>query len=256
MKRPPERRSTVATDLASSSGLRYGRTARYVISLILEVTAATKHSAPKGSKVGWPPPSSHFFDGAGWSVNPSWAKPARSTSCAMAATEAGSAASPRTDISMLNCTLPPRSRAQRPQTRDAGPAPYRGAEPRSSEPGRGCLRSRHPGRACPGGRGAPGSRPQAPVSGESVGDRDVLGLDGDAGPGIWEERPCSGWSWTGVDAQALGSWSELGISLPQTLVGLVKVVPLNWARYVHSCLGALPNWLRVRLTGFSRPPTS
>ena len=40
------------------------------------VQAPTTASATNGSRASWPPPSSHFCDGAGWSVKPMPSNPA------------------------------------------------------------------------------------------------------------------------------------------------------------------------------------
>jgi hypothetical protein len=71
--------------LASSSGLRYGTTVRYVSSVIRLVAADAAPRATNGSSVWCPPALSHAVPGAGCSVNAIPSKPAASTAAATSA---------------------------------------------------------------------------------------------------------------------------------------------------------------------------
>src|SRR5437868_6546976 len=58
------------------------------------VTAAQNPRPTNGSNVSWPPPSSHFFDGAGWSVSEMASSPMASTLVAKATIFCGSSQAP------------------------------------------------------------------------------------------------------------------------------------------------------------------
>ena len=75
----------MAPAFATRNGLRYGSTTMLGIRRIRDVAAAAKPRATKGSRLSWPPASSHRWEGAGWSVNPNPSNPAASAAAATAA---------------------------------------------------------------------------------------------------------------------------------------------------------------------------
>src|SRR6476659_9645949 len=85
MNRPPDSRSSVAPDLATTNGFRYGSTPMFGISSNVDVRAAAEPAATNGAIASWPPDSSHRCVGAGWSVNPKPSNPAASAAAATVA---------------------------------------------------------------------------------------------------------------------------------------------------------------------------